>query len=1065
MNLDNQVYNSSNNDKQEINESQFSIDSVQNILRSFYFPSHGDYSQIVTNQEWLVLFQESLSAWEIAPILLHSNIKEIQYFGASTIETKVKSSWLSLSDQSKSSLLEKLLVYLRNCTILNGNIPQHVNGNLSPTTPSSPTPTHNGHHQTSPATSPNLKLNNNNNNDNSSHNSSNGNGNTITTSNIVITRLCLAVSVIACHSTLDLWKNPIKDIISFAFPDIENLDVFCPNQLNLILELLTILPEELLNSDYITQEKRNKIGIEFFKYGSKIIQLLSKVMTLPISPQTITYMKLSFKCFKSWVLFDIPPKEYLVDNQLIHHCFEQVSKNPILVEEFIILLDEIFSFMGGKIFKQFPLSFHPIVNRITEIFSRFYVLALGEQNEMICHSIYFLFCHIADNHTKLLLNSPSADRLFQAILEMSKTIDLESCDLLSPIISNIHNLAENKVDVSKWNGLLLEFIEVLRFKCQYPSSGATLSKEDQERFNNFRVIACDSLLEIFTTIEKSTLEHLLNKLLYDITAYPKSTWQSIESTIYLLGCLSEGLTDDASFIPHLFLLLSKLPIQSTPLIKSTIVLAGKYASLLDKSNQFLEKIISDFIPAFSNPELKSVASESFLSITKNERCSILLSSNIQTLIHLCTPYLYKNDTNHIYEESNIKILESLLNIISVMTRNDILNYTLPLVKPYIHIVEEFSKLTRNYQANDKRLFMAVMKIITKFCKILETPEETVSTGSPPSSQQPTDQNTHEVHPLIPIIQHLLPIFAQLITNSNLTIDAEILECLGQLYKRSLLSCGTRDAPLIAPEINSQLTKIFLSKPVAPLLNTLSIMVSVLPHDQYTEHLQQSVSLLTPVVIDIWKKNANVHLLKSHRSAFIHQDLKQPMNYNISIYPDISKEYFGLIQQFFKYNILSLPLWILKPLFQIPLENILNIHDKTTARCCFQFLSSLIQKSVEKKEVPHWKPALVEIEQLLQQHIDYLIKQLLMSIGGGSERSILPLVAEVFSSLITFYPTAFRNIALSQFSIEGFPSSKITFQQKEKFLNIIMRNKSREQIRAIEDFYLISTGISNNKVFT
>ncbi|EGC38770.1 hypothetical protein DICPUDRAFT_75625 [Dictyostelium purpureum] len=998
------------NSNENIDESQFTIEKVEGILRSFYFPQNNDYSNLPRIQEWLMLFQRSFSAWSIAPLLLSSNVREIQYFGASTIENKIKTSWLSLNTELKVEFLDRLLVFLKtqlsNC------------------------------------------------------------------STISITRLCLAVSVIACHSTPDLWSNPILDVLQFSFPDINNLDQFNPNLINLTLELLTIFPEELLNADYITQEKRNKVGSLFGKYSPKVFEVISKIMTLPHNQQTTAFKKLSLKSFKSWILFDCSPKEYLVDSQILTTCFEAVSSNLLLVEDFLMVLDELFTLMGGKIFRSYSNSFDSILEKILSIFPQIYMLALKEENQ-IFNQIFLLFTHIAENHIKLLLKNPKlSSGYFKALVEMALKGDFETCELLAPVVTEIVSLSD-KSDISGWYQFLLEIVEIFRLKSMYPIDQdiSSLYLEDQEKFFAFRQIAGDVLLDIFAILENQVLQQLLNQLWSDIQSYPnkQTCWQSIESTVYLLGCLSEGITENVDFIPQLFSLLGQLPIQSTPLIKSTMILAGKYSNLMDKSTQFLEKIVRDFFPAFTNPDLKSVASQSFLSISKNPKCAQLLSTGINQLIELCSPVLLKNNKVIIDEPSNFFIIEALLYIVSVLpTKSDILNYSTQLLSPFILYMKHYSILSQQEQPNEKpntQLLLSSLNLLTDFCKVYDDGGEQTLTDE--EQKEKDDIN----RPVYQIINHIISINGDLLGLKKL--DNSIIEAISIFYKKAILISYNSNIA----EINRQLTMAFNHTPLSIVLNSLSMSIASLPNQQPFGFLVESLALITNKMVDIWKnpskqdnpkKHADFETInqqqKQNQSFLASTNLNEFLNFNLSIYPDITKEFFSLIGQYIKYNVNSIPSGVISYLFSIVLANITNINDKITARACLSFLSITITKTKEMKDETNWQSFFAEVNNWFTIHGDILIRQILFSAGGGAPRSQIQFVAEVIASLTSSYPDLFRQSALKILSVDGFPSNHITKDQKEKFLNSLMSYRNKKlPTKIIQDFSLVSLGISNKTI--
>ncbi|EFA74967.1 importin 13 [Heterostelium album PN500] len=549
---------------------------------------------------------------------------------------------------------------------------------------------------------------------------------------------------------------------------------------------------------------------------------------------------------------------------------------------------------------------------------------------------------------------------------------------------------------------------------------------EYENFIRFRVSTGDSLLNIYSILETKVLQILLSSLWNDINKFPSTTWQSIESTVYLLGCLSEGITDDISFIPQLFQLLGSLPIQSTPLVKSTIVLAGKYANLLEKSTQFLIKLVGDFIPAFSNPELANVASDSFLSISRNKNCALLLSTDISTLVMVCEPII-SQDT-----ESSRKILEALLEIVAVLSQDEILNYISKLISPYLNFLKQYQPNSKTSKAT----LLNTITIFSKLFKIFEIEEYEISLEK------------EYIHPILPIALAIIPITGNILKLQQQ--DIEIIDHISLLYKRITISCSKNYEQYISI-IFKQLTEIYEVTPLNQTLNTLSMGLPLLSTNQRYDFLTHSISSISVTTFQIWK-NGN-----ADRVGVVHTNTL----YNLSIIPTITKEYFSLLEQCIKYNIVSFPTNLLAPLFQVILENILNIQDKPTIRPVCSFVSTLI--SVEQKgNHSNYINFKTELDRLLGQHGESLIKQVLYAVGGGSPRSIAIYIANIINALIISHPNTFRPIALRMLSVEGFPSSYITLAQKEKFVENIMRYKSKQTTfrKTIEEFSIICKGFTN-----
>ncbi|KAN0022160.1 hypothetical protein ACTFIU_004329 [Dictyostelium citrinum] len=765
-----------------------------------------------------------------------------------------------------------------------------------------------------------------------------------------------------------------------------------------------------------------------------------------------------------------------------------------------MVLDEMFTFMGGKIFRVYPSAFGSVLSRVLMIFPSFYILALQEENQ-IFNQIFMLFSHIAENHIKTLLkNSELSNNFFKALIQMALKGDFETCELLSPVITEIAALHElyttsttttpSDCDISGWYQHLGEMVEVFRLKSMYPLDKdiSDLFEEDAEKFFAFRVIAGDSVLEVYNILEGKILQQLLNSLWSDIQSFATTKcWQSIEATIYLLSCLSESITEDTEFVPQLFSILGQLPIQSTPLIKSTMTLAGNYSNLIDKNTLFLEKIVKDFFPAFENPDLKSVASQAFLSISKNSRCASILSHSITQLISLCAPIL-SNNNKILDDSSNFNILEALLYIISTLPSDtQVLNYSTQLLYPFILFIKNYytiqlqqQQLQQQQQQTELPLLLSSINLLTKFCKIYD--EEQVNEYG--TTQQ--DNNSNNIKPVFEIINNIIPIYGELLSLNRL--ESSIIEAISIFYKKAIMINNNHTN---IPEINRQLTLAFLKHtPLSLVLSTLSISIVNLPKEQHLNFLVDSLSSISSKIIQIWSEQPNQNNNSSKKNKKINNnfdnddhdnnknnnnnsnnnqiqfednELNEFKNLKISIFPDITKEYFTMITQYIRYNAVSIPQGVISHLFSIILVNITKIHDKVTARACFSFMALIITKSKEMKSQIKWEPLLNEINGWLSIHGELFIKQILYSAGGGIPRSVVQFISEVIASLVSSYPEVFRISALKCLSVDGFPSSNITKEQKEKFLNSLMLYRSKKlPLKIVTDFSLVSLGIATNQ---
>lgn len=248
-------------------------------------------------------------------------------------------------------------------------------------------------------------------------------------SRVVQTRLCVALASYVCHTISGLWETAISDLISNFNPEKLSPRIPGPKVILTLIELLMMIPEEF-NSLFLTQHSRNTIRYSLLKSVTLVFSVIKSVLEEDNSlnstnPQMLLEMQqTAIKCFSNWthhlgilvlddphdqmlqlVLMKIQNEElvsYAVDAVINIYTHPEIHKHPSSVLALIQKLNMI----------------EPILDK-----------AIIERDMDLCTTLYTMFIQVAENHSRLLLDTvvekpeyqESIIRLISVVLKCSAT--------------------------------------------------------------------------------------------------------------------------------------------------------------------------------------------------------------------------------------------------------------------------------------------------------------------------------------------------------------------------------------------------------------------------------------------------------------------------------------------------------------------------------------------------------------------------------------------------------------------------------------------------------------------
>ncbi|KAK2109250.1 Importin-13 [Saguinus oedipus] len=210
----------------------FTVENVVKALHQLYYDPNIENTNLA--QKWLMQAQVSPQAWHFSWQLLQPDkVPEIQYFGASALHIKISRYWIDIPTDQYESLKAQLFT----------QITRFASG-----------------------------------------------------SKIVLTRLCVALALLALSMMPDAWPCAVADMA-------EDSPVDGQGRCLALLELLTVLPKEFQTS-HLPQYRKGLVRTSLAVEGGAVFPLLEQLLQQPSSPSCVCQKVL--KCFSSWVQLEVP---------------------------------------------------------------------------------------------------------------------------------------------------------------------------------------------------------------------------------------------------------------------------------------------------------------------------------------------------------------------------------------------------------------------------------------------------------------------------------------------------------------------------------------------------------------------------------------------------------------------------------------------------------------------------------------------------------------------------------------------------------------------------------------
>ncbi|KAK6484382.1 importin-13 [Huso huso] len=846
-------------------------------------------------------------------------------------------------------------------------------------------------------------------------------------SKIVLTRLCVALASLALNMMPEAWPAAVSDMVKMF--QTESCDVDGQARCLALLELLTVLPEEFQTSrlpQYRKGQVRNALGQE----SGAVFPLLQQLLQQQDSPSFIKQKVL--KCFSSWVQLDVP----LSDCESLMQVAFSSLQDPELFDTAVEAIVNAISQPDSQRYVNTLLKLIPQVLQLQEQLRQ----AVQSGDMETSHGICRIAVALGENHSRALLEQVDHWQSFLALVNMimfctgipghypvNETTSSLTLTFWYSAEDDIMSFEANKqvVYMQVYRPVYFQLVDVLLHKAQFPSDEeySSWSSDEKEQFRIYRVDISDTLMYVYEMLGAELLSNLYDKLgrLLTSTEQPAS-WQHTEALLYGFQSIAETIDVNYSdVIPGLIGLIPRININNVQLADTVMFTIGALAEWLADHPVMINNVLPLVLHALGNPEL-SISSVSTLKKICRE-CKYDLPPYAANIV--AVSQVRASAARH--ETSQCMwLMQALGFLLSALPVEEILRNLQSLISPYIQQLEKLASETPN--PSNKLAIIHILGLLSNLFTTLDITRHDDDSGE--GSEVKKKLVEPGPNPVVVVLQQVFALIQTVL--SKWLNDSQVVEvrmCFVQLAPGSCLQCWWGAGPF------AMLCWVGFGFSTLALNRSLFCFQMVHIFASETDHfppIKALFQLVTTVTLSIFQQGPRDH-------------------------PDIVDSFMQLQAQALKRKpdlFLSENLDV-KAVFHCGVLSLKFPEAPTVKATCLFFVSSALlpPRCLVSGDVP-------PIGQVVHEDGKLLLQAVLEGIGGQSSRTLVDQFAEILFALNKHcfsYLSLWLKEVLQQ---PGFPSSRVTQEQKNTFTQQILRERvnKRRVKEMVKEFTLLCRGL-------
>ncbi|CAL8343866.1 unnamed protein product [Merluccius merluccius] len=786
----------------------FTVETVEAALQQLYFDP--DMEQKNVAQRWLTGAQSSPQAWHFCWALLGpGKLPEIQFFGASTLHTKISRHWGDLQADQHQSLQNQLLSHVLRFS-------------------SGP--------------------------------------------RMVLTRLCVALASLALNLIPQAWPQPVADLVrafqpekdpgdaggapaTSGSPDARDArDPRSPHARCLVLlELLTVLPEEF-QSSRLAQPRRGQLREALAGEWAVVCPLLRQLLQSQDSPEAVKERVL--RCLSSWSAIGVELGE---SQGLVQDCFAALAS----AELFDTAVETIVNVLSQPDCQRCTEALVGMVPVVLGLRERLEAAARSGDMET-SHGICRIAVALGETHTRVLLQQVDQWQEYLALVNMilfctgipghypvSETTSSLTLTFWYTLQDDLLMLEEDRqaVYLRVYREVYFQLVEVLLQKSHYPSEEeyACWAPDDKEQFRIYRVDISDTLMYVYEMLGAELLSNLYDRLgRLVLSPEQAAVWQDIEALLFGFQSIAETIDVNYSdVIPGLIGLIPRINISNVMLADTVMYTIGSLAEWLADHPVMLANILPMVLQGLAKPEL-SVSSVSTLKRICRE-CQHDLGPYVHDIIRVSQDVLMKD----IHKSSQCTwLMQGLGFLLSSQPGEEVLGSLQAFLSPHFQRLDTLAQ--HQPSPANKLSIIHILGLLSSLFTTLDFNRHAESLDTPPPACSPTPLH----NPVVVVLQQVFTLIQTIL--SKWLNDSEVVEAVCGVFEKSVRTLLHGFGPMV-PQLSAMLGQIYCAYPQSSALDLTRQMVHIFAGErEFFSPIQGLVEMMTAATLAIFQQGLRDH---------------------------------------------------------------------------------------------------------------------------------------------------------------------------------------------------------------
>lgn len=899
-------------------------------------------------ENWLIAFRRTNEAWGISVNLLPSQTMMVAHFAAHTLQEKIKTQWHVLPPQNQTEIFSILIHYF--CEWSNGP-------------------------------------------------------------NVLLTRICLAISQAAIHAIPHQWPNVTNDILQLLHSQ-------SPKDMRkAVLMLFRVLPEELKDA-LITEQRRRAVETALKKDVDKIIPLLLEFLRPEQTNEELKHSAL--QCLMNWKI----PVQTLLKTPLLEYVIECLKNIDSMIQD---ASDFLVKFLEDEEIRQYEAVRLALLKQFVALEDRFGQVVESGDTAAISAFVH-MYSEIGDLLADLITKEPVYGPKLSLILARCASLQNHGIAAMAfrfwyELEGRLSSLEPSDSSCKeRFVQPFCQMVHVLRRQCILPDR-IGWSTEQHEEFTSMRSEAADTMMYCYQFLQSKCSVVLCQILEEDLKnqANPRQ-WALIEATLFCFKATFEVVEADDPLVSHVIKAFPRFP-SHPKLAETALLVLGDMARWLSFHLEFVPTVLQYIVPSLKEKQLVEAASKALNYVSHS--CRTALVPHLNSITAVVVPLL--SDTQ-IAIEARCFLLESVAQVIYQLEFRVSGPMLMQLAAPIVQRISQY--LTQGQTPEVLELLLQDLRLFGHVCMSVKSEDE----------QDDTSPVYKGGHPLFAPVQAIWPHLDKSLHIWS-RLDDRIIMMVMRIVKLALSNLNSEYFTPFLPGLVPMISTYYEYSPHEDYIKSFSITLGIFK----TSHVKKQDSVMedrNKLFADTISKLGTCTLTFMQKSP--------------NFRPLVSRAFFELLCQvvrmapnaFFGNGSPTCPFF--RPgidFFLFALEVIPFIDGRLEHRAVISFLKVMITSG---NPIPR---------KIVLGHMKRLIEIILLCVSDMRvSRLFIPNFGALLESLRDHFNNELRE-KLGELLIQGgFPTPSATPQSKQQLFNDLFERNGSAFSDKLHTFAVICRGL-------